>query len=70
MSQTSLLERSVASDRDDWNVLDLAVGQIDESPQVTILGYGKDRYGYVSPEHIVAAGPDPTPVPSQDDWDF
>jgi hypothetical protein len=51
-------------------VLDLAVGQIDESPQVTILGYGKDRYGYVSPEHIVAAGPDPTPVPSQDDWDF
>lgn len=71
MSQTSLLERSVAPDYDDWNVLDLAaVGQVGDASQVEIRGYGKDRYGFVGAEHFVAAGPDPTPLPSQDGWDF
>jgi hypothetical protein len=71
MSRTSLLERSVAPDHhDDWNVLNFALGQVGEVSQVEIRGYGKDRYGFVNAEHFVAAGPDPTPLPSQDDWDF
>ncbi len=70
MSQTSPLERSVAPDRDDWIVLGGAVEQVSDISTVAMLGYGKDRYGVVSAEHFVAAGPDPTPVPSQDGWDF
>lgn len=35
-----------------------------------LRGHGKDHHGVIPRGGLVPAGPDPTPVPNQDGWDF
>lgn len=68
MSQMPVLERPVSPDRNDWIELDSLVESTSDVLSVHLRGHGKDHHGVIG--QVVAAGPDPTPVPSLDGWDF